>query len=100
MAMKIGEKIKKLRKARQISQESLANALGVTFQAVSKWETGNTAPDLALIPPLASFFGVSIDELFDYCAWENERMAEEILEHAEAIVASEETFRKKLTVYC
>lgn len=84
MAMKIGEKIKKLRKTKQISQESLANALGVTFQAVSKWETGTTAPDLALIPPLASFFGVSIDELFDYCAWENERMIEEICRRAYA----------------
>ena len=84
MAMKIGEKIKKLRKAKQISQESLANVLGVTFQAVSKWETGSTTPDLALIPPLASFFGVSIDELFDYCAWENERTIEEICRRAYA----------------
>ena len=52
MAMKIGTKIKALRKAKNISQESLANVLGVTFQAVSKWETGTTAPDVSLIPTL------------------------------------------------
>lgn len=82
MAMKIGEKIKTLRKARSISQDSLANALGVTFQAVSKWETGITAPDVSLLPPLASFFGVSIDELFDYNVWENERIVDEICRRA------------------
>lgn len=82
MAMKIGEKIKKLRKAKNISQESLANVLGVTFQAVSKWETGTTAPDVSLIPPLANYFGVSIDELFDYNAWENERTVDEICRRA------------------
>ena len=42
MAMKIGEKIKALRKAKNISQEALAKVLGVTFQAVSKWETNTT----------------------------------------------------------
>ena len=66
MAMKIGDKIKFLRKAKGISQEALAQVLGVTFQAVSKWETNVTAPDVGLIPAIASFFGVSIDELFDY----------------------------------
>jgi len=82
MAMKIGEKIKTLRKAKNISQEALANVLGVTFQAVSKWETGTTAPDVSLIPPLASFFGVSIDELFDYNVWENEQAVDEICRRA------------------
>ena len=55
MSMKIGEKIKVLRKAKNISQESLAKVLGVTFQAVSKWETNTTAPDVSLIPSIASF---------------------------------------------
>lgn len=73
MAMKIGEKIKTLRKAKNISQESLAKVLGVTFQAVSKWETNTTAPDVSLIPSIASFFVVSIDELFDYNVFENEQ---------------------------
>ena len=82
--MKIGDKIRTLRKAKNISQESLANVLGVTFQAVSKWETGATSPDVSLIPSLASFFGVSIDELFDYNVWENERAVDVICHRAYA----------------
>lgn len=82
MAKKIGENIKELRKAKGISQEALANVLGVTFQAVSKWETGITAPDVALIPAIASFFGVSIDELFDYNTLENEKIIDGICRQA------------------
>lgn len=82
MAMKIGEKIKTLRKAKNISQESLAKVLGVTFQAVSKWETNTTAPDVSLIPSIASFFGVSIDELFDYNVFENEQKIDSICREA------------------
>ena len=104
MAMKIGEKIKALRKAKNISQEYLANVLGVTFQAVSKWETGTTAPDVSLIPPLASFFSVSIDELFDYNVWENERAVDEICRRAYARryddpVGAEEILREGLKQY-
>lgn len=82
MAMKIGEKIKSLRKARNIPQESLASVLGVTFQAVSKWETGTAMPDVGLIPAIASFFGVSIDELFDYNTLENEQKVDAICREA------------------
>lgn len=66
MELEIGNKIKNLRRQKNVSQEVLARYLGVSFQAVSKWESGTTMPDIALIPALASFFGVSIDELFDY----------------------------------
>ena len=72
MTVKIGEQIKALRKSKNISQETLAGVLGVTFQAVSKWETGTASPDVSLIPAIASFFGVSIDTLFDYNTLENE----------------------------
>lgn len=82
MAMTIGEKIKELRKAKNISQESLAKVLGVTFQAVSKWETNTTAPDVGIIPSIASFFGVSIDELFDYNIFENEKKIDSICREA------------------
>ena len=82
MAMHIGRKIRELRKARALSQESLAMLLGVSFQAVSKWETGATAPDIGLIPSIASFFGVSIDELFDYHTLENERIIDELCREA------------------
>lgn len=78
--MNLGNKIKEIRKRRGISQEVLAEHLGVTFQAVSKWEVGATMPDVALIPAIASFFGVSTDELFDYNLYETERKVEAIVD--------------------
>lgn len=80
--IKLGEKIKALRKQKNISQEVFANYLGVSFQAVSKWETGNTMPDVTLIPAIASFFGVSTDELFDFNLFEMEKQVEEICDEA------------------
>lgn len=66
MNIKIGEKIRTLRKQRNISQEVLAQYLGVSFQAVSKWENNDNLPDVTMIPALAAFFDVSTDELFDF----------------------------------
>jgi len=66
MEIRMGEKIRALRKGRGISQEVLAQVLGVSFQAVSKWETGGAMPDVAMIPAIASFFGVSTDELYSF----------------------------------
>lgn len=60
----IGRNIKQLRQEKHIKQETLADYLGVSGQAVSKWETGASTPDIALLPKLAGYFGVSIDELF------------------------------------
>lgn len=60
----IGKNIKRLRKSSDISQEVLATALCVTVQAVSKWETEQSIPDVSLLPDIASFFNVSIDSLF------------------------------------
>ena len=76
--IKLGEKIKHLRKEKNISQEVLANYLGVSFQAVSKWETGSTMPDVTLIPAIASFFRVSTDELFEFNLFEMEKEIEDI----------------------
>jgi len=78
--MKLGEKIKTLRKQKNISQEVLAQYLGVTFQAVSKWENGTTMPDVATIPAIASFFGVSTDELFDFNLYEIQKQVEAIVD--------------------
>ena len=64
MNISIGENIKILRKNMSIGQEILANAVGVSVQAVSKWETGQSLPDVGIIPDIAKFFGVSIDSLF------------------------------------
>ena len=56
--------ILKFRKKKCLTQEDLAEKLGVTFQAVSKWETANSAPDISLLPLMADVFGCYIDELF------------------------------------
>lgn len=80
--MKLGENIKMLRKQRNISQEVLAEGLGVSFQTVSKWENEYTLPDVSLIPALASFFGVSIDELFDFNLFEKEKQVKAICNEA------------------
>ena len=81
--IKIGEKIKFLRKQKNISQETLAEYLGVSFQAVSKWETSAAMPDITLVPAIASFFGISTDELFDFNLYEVEKNVEQIVhEHS------------------
>lgn len=79
---KLGEKIKSLRKQKNISQEVFASYLGVSFQAVSKWETGSTLPDVTMIPAIASFFGVTTDELFDFNRFEAEKQVEAICREA------------------
>lgn len=57
------ERLIALRKERNLTQEELANKIGVTPQSVSKWETGQSMPDINLLIPLADFFEVSIDYL-------------------------------------
>lgn len=77
MNIRLGEKIRSLRKARNITQEILAQYLGVSFQAISKWENGDTMPDVSMIPAIASFFEVSTDELFDFNRLETEKKVHE-----------------------
>lgn len=84
MAKKLGEKIRDLRRANNLSQEALASTLGVTFQAVSKWENSTAMPDVGLIPAIAHFFGISIDELFDYNTYENEQSIDKLCREAAA----------------
>ena len=62
----IGKTIQCLRKAKGVTQESMAQQIGVSFQAISKWENDVTLPDILLLPVIADYFGVSIDELFQY----------------------------------
>ena len=63
--MEIGNQIKQLRLRRGITQEALALQLNVTAQAVSKWERGIATPDIAILPDISAFFGITIDELFN-----------------------------------
>ena len=62
--MDFSEIISAHRRKLGLTQEGLANHLGVTNQAVSKWESGQSCPDIALLPAIADLFGISIDELF------------------------------------
>lgn len=64
MNQNIGTTIQQLRHQRRVRQGELAATLGVSVQAVSKWETGKANPDLYLLPKLAEYFAVSIDSLF------------------------------------
>ena len=65
MNINIGENIKNLRKRKEITQEELAEYLGISFQSISKWERGEGFPDITMLPDLADFFDVSIDDLIN-----------------------------------
>ena len=62
--MEMGKEIRRLREDRGITQEALAEALNVTGQSVSKWERGTSMPDVQMLPQIAVFFGITIDQLF------------------------------------
>ena len=66
MQIHLNETIRAQRKARGLTQEQLAEAMGVSIGAVSKWESGLSNPDLALLPELADFFECSVDVLLGY----------------------------------
>lgn len=62
--MEIEKRIKEMRQKRGITQEAMAQHFGLTPQAISKWERGVATPDIALLPDISAYFGVTIDELF------------------------------------
>ena len=88
MDILIGENIKRLRTESNLTQEQLAEALNVSSVAVSKWERGDTMPDISMLPRLAYYFRVSIDELMSYdaCAVDLE-IGAFITEHTKAAEA-------------
>lgn len=83
--MEIGNKIKQLRYKRGFTQEQLAERIGVSAQAVSKWENFITMPDITLLPALAEVFGVSIDELFSLTTEQTLRRIENRIETEDAL---------------
>ncbi len=82
MKKSMGEIIKRLRKEHDFTQEELAEQLGVTAQTISKWETNAGMPDVSQIVPLARIFGVHTDNLFDFCADEDDHSVVKIIETA------------------
>ncbi len=63
MKLNLGENIRNLRREKDITQEEFAAAFGVSYQSVSRWETGVCYPDTELLPDIASFFGITVDKL-------------------------------------
>ena len=82
MLIKIGEKIKDLRKKADVSQDRFAEYLGVTAQAVSKWEVEGCYPDIELLPSIANFFNISIDELMCFDVMKNKEKIDSIIKQA------------------
>ena len=98
--MSIGNEIKKLRSKKGLSQSELADVLHVSAQAVSKWESNTSYPDISQLPVIASYFGITIDELFEYPVdLEYERidkmvengkaLTNEFFEHSESFLLNE-----------
>ena len=75
----LGNKIRELRVNKGLTQEQLATALNLSPQAISKWETGGGYPDVATLPVLAGYFGVSLDEMFEYDPEEIEEKIQKVL---------------------
>ena len=80
MKLHIGENIKKYRLEADMTQQQLADRLGVSGQSVSRWETGETYPDMELIPGIAGLFSVTTDALFGVPETEKEKKAEETMD--------------------
>jgi transcriptional regulator with XRE-family HTH domain len=64
--LRLPENLARLRKEKKITQEELADFIGVTKASVSKWENGQSMPDILLLPQLAAYFDVTLDKLFGY----------------------------------
>lgn len=80
MTINLSENIKRLRRENNLTQEMLAEFLGVTFQSVSNWERGESYPDITILPEIASFFKVSIEELLGVNKAENEAEIRKLIE--------------------
>ncbi len=88
MQLNLGNKIRELRRRDGRTQDNLAEVLGVTAQAVSRWESGGSYPDMEMIPAIANYFHISIDELFGYHD-EREEKIKKILENAAKILTKQ-----------
>ncbi len=80
MELNIGNNIKRLRLAKGLTQEQLAELLTISTAAVSKWEARNTYPDITMLFPLAEIFGVTVDELLGYDEAKAKADVDQILE--------------------
>ena len=86
--MEIGKVIKQARLNKKITQEQLAEALGVTTQAVSKWETDNSYPDITLLPSIASYLDISADELLGIKLEERKKYIDDVIKKNNELISS------------
>ena len=84
--IKIGEKIRLLRKKNDVTQDKLADHLGVTPQAVSRWESGVCYPDMNYLPSIADYFSVTMDDLLCYNGAQKAAKVSEYLEQVESLL--------------
>ncbi len=82
----MGQIIRRLRKEKNLTQEDLAMQLGVTFQAVSKWENGSGMPDISQVVPIAHIFGVSTDVLFGISGTNDRDEVAKIIKSAQSLL--------------
>jgi len=80
MTVYFGENLKRMRKETELTQEKLADFLGVSFQAVSKWERGETFPDITMLPSIASFFGTTVDDMLGVNRAEREQRVQNYID--------------------
>ncbi len=94
MQLKIGETIRSLRHRDGRTQEDLARTLGVTCQAISRWEAGGGYPDLEFLPAIANYFHIAIDELFGYHGDREEKILAILREADESLLMTGFTVRE------
>lgn len=98
--MEMGKEIRRLRNDRGLTQEALAAALNVTAQTVSKWECGTSVPDVQMLPELAVYFGVTIDQLFAMAPEQQmERIENRIYDRGMFDEAEERQLEKQLNTF-
>lgn len=103
--MNIGETIRRYRKEKNMTQEQMAERLGVTAPAVNKWEKGNSLPDIMLLSPIARLLGISLDVLLSYQEELSDYEADKIIEELNEIARQKGTehaykwFKGKLELY-
>jgi len=83
MNITINTNLKKLRQAKGITQEDLAEYVGISFQAISKWERGEAFPDITLLPKIAAYYNVSVDDLLGVGKIRQKEKVEEYTKRAE-----------------
>ena len=91
--LKLGENLKKYRLKHELTQEQLADVLGVSAQAVSRWENGTTYPEITLLPIIASYYDISIDEIIGFDTTRKEERIKAILKENRLLHNNGETRR-------